>query len=54
MDSISSMDRYTPFSDSSRRFLARDKLSPIHLPPRSPNVTIHREQFMRSIKDKCL
>ena len=47
------MDRDTKFSESFRSFLDREDITPVRLPPRSPNLNAHLERFMRSIKDEC-
>ena len=48
------MDRDTKFCSSFRDFLEDEKIHPLLLPPRSPNMNAHLERFMKSIKTECL
>lgn len=48
------MDRDTKYSASFRTALIRERVEPIRLPPRSPNLNAFAERFVRSIKSECL
>ena len=47
-------DRDDKFCREFRDLLQQEGVSPLRLPPRSPNLTPHIERFMRSIKQECL
>jgi putative transposase len=47
------MDRDTKFSAAFRAALTRERIEPIRLPPRSPNLNAYAERFVRSIKSEC-
>lgn len=48
------MDRDTKYCDAFRGLLAREGLTVIRLPPRSPNLNAFAERFVRSVKEECL
>ncbi len=48
------MDRDSKFCYSFRNTLEKSGVKPGRLPPRSPNLTPHKEKFMRSIKEERL
>lgn len=48
------MDRDTKYSETFRAALTRERIEPIRLPPRSPNLNAFAERFVRSIKSECL
>jgi putative transposase len=48
------MDRDTKFSEAFRVTLEQAGVKAVRLPPRSPNLTLHIEHFLRSLKDECL
>jgi putative transposase len=47
------MDRDTKYSASFRAALTRERIEPIRLPPRSPNLNAYAERFVRSVKTEC-
>jgi transposase InsO family protein len=48
------MDRDSKFCESFRDILENDDVSPVRLPPRSPNLNAHLERFFGSLKSECL
>ncbi|WP_129782362.1 DDE-type integrase/transposase/recombinase [Peristeroidobacter soli] len=44
------MDRDTKYSAAFRAALTRERIEPIRLPPRSPNLNAYAERFVRSVK----
>jgi len=48
------MDRDATFSKSFRTCLRRERVKPVRLPPRSPNLNAHLERFFGSLKSECL
>ena len=48
------MDRDTKFSEAFRVTLQQGGIEAVRLPPRSPNLSLHIERFMRSVKEECL
>jgi putative transposase len=48
------MDRDTKFCESFRSLLSKEKVKPVRLPPRSPNMNSHLERFFGSLKSECL
>ncbi len=48
------MDRDAKFSKAFRGILEDAGVTPVLLPPRSPNVNAHSERFHRSLKEECL
>jgi putative transposase len=48
------LDRDTRYSDAFRGFLFREGVQVTRLPPRSPNLNVFAERFVRSIKEECL
>jgi putative transposase len=48
------MDRDTKYSAAFRAALARERIEPIRLPPRSPNLNAFAERFVRSMRSECL
>jgi transposase InsO family protein len=48
------MDRDGKFCESFHEIIRQAKVSPVRLPPQSPNLNAHIERFMRSIKSECL
>jgi putative transposase len=48
------MDRDAKFSTAYRGILEDAGVTPVRLPPRSPNLNAHLERFMRSLKAECL
>jgi putative transposase len=48
------MDRDTKYSAAFRAALTRERIAPIRLPPRSPNLNAFAERFVRSVKEECL
>jgi transposase InsO family protein len=47
------MDRDTKYSAAVRAALTRERIGPIRLPPRSPNLNAYAERFVRSVKTEC-
>jgi putative transposase len=47
------MDRDTKYSAAFRAVLTRERIEPIRLPPRSPNLNAYAERFVRSVKTEC-
>jgi len=47
------MDRDTKYSATFRAALTRERIEPIRLPPRSPNLNAYAERFVRSVKTEC-
>ena len=47
------MDRDTKYSAAFRAALTRERIEPIRLPPRSPNLNAYAERFVRSVKTEC-
>jgi transposase InsO family protein len=47
------MDRDTKYSAAFRAALTRERIEPIRLPPRSPNLNAYAERFVRSMKSEC-
>jgi transposase InsO family protein len=47
------MDRDTKYSAAFRATLTRERIEPIRLPPRSPNLNAYAERFVRSVKAEC-
>ena len=47
------MDRDTKYSATFRAALTRERIEPIRLPPRSPNLNAYAERFVRSVQTKC-
>jgi len=48
------MDRDAHVSTEFRQLLQRAEVTPVRLPPKSPNLTAHLERFHLSIKSECL
>ena len=48
------MDRDTKYSATFRAALTRERIEPIRLPPRSPNLNAFAERFVRSVKEECV
>ena len=48
------MDRDATFSKSFRSYLRNEGVTPVRLPPRSPNLNAHLERFFGSLKSECL
>lgn len=48
------MDRDTKFSVAFRAFLKAEDITPVRLPPRSPNLSSHIERFMGSLRQELL
>ncbi len=48
------MDRDATFGKSFRACLQNEGVTPIRLPPRSPNLNAHLERFFGSLKSECL
>lgn len=48
------MDRDTKYSETFRAALTRERIEPIRLPPRSPNLNAFAERFVRSVKEECV
>ncbi len=48
------MDRDTHFSKAFRTILEEAGVTPVRLPPRSPNLNAHLERFFRSLKSEAL
>jgi putative transposase len=48
------MDRDATFSQSFRDFLRNERVKPVRLPPRSPNLNAHLERFFGSLKSECV
>jgi putative transposase len=44
------MDRDAKYSAAFRVALTRERIEPIRLPPRSPNLNAYAERFVRSVK----
>ena len=47
------MDRDTKYSAAFRAALTRERIEPVRLPPRSPNLNAYAERFVRSVKTEC-
>jgi putative transposase len=48
------MDRDSKFSAAFRSSLEESGITPVRLPPRSPNCNAHMERFFLSLKSECL
>lgn len=48
------MDRDAKFCKSFCDFLESEDISPVRLPPQSPNLNAHLERFFGSLKSECL
>jgi len=48
------MDRNGKFSPAFREIVKNEGVKLVRLPPKSPNLNVHIERFMRSIKSECL
>ncbi len=48
------VDRDTKFTDEFRAILKSSGITPILLPPKSPNCNAHLERFFRSLKEESL
>ena len=48
------MDRDGKFCPAFRRILKDEGITPLPLPPGSPDLNSYMERFMRSIKSECL
>jgi putative transposase len=48
------MDRDTKFTDEFRAILTVSGITPVRLPPKSPNCNAHLERFFRSLKEEAL
>jgi putative transposase len=48
------MDRDSHFSDAFRTILDEAGVTPVQLPPKSPNLNAHLERFFRSLKSEAL
>jgi transposase InsO family protein len=48
------MDRDTKFSEAFRRIVQETGVTPLRLPPRSPNLNSHLERFWRSLREECV
>ena len=48
------VDRDAKFSTAFRGILENSGVTPVRLPPRSPNLNAHLERFMRSLKEESL
>jgi putative transposase len=48
------MDRDSKFSEAFRATLSNAGVTPVRLPPRSPNLNAHLERFWRSLRQECL
>ena len=48
------MDRGTKFCEAFRSLLKDEDVTPLRLPPRSPNLNANLERYFRSLKDECL
>jgi putative transposase len=47
------MDRDAKYSAAFRAALTRERIEPVRLPPRSPNLNAYAERFVRSVKTEC-
>jgi len=47
------MDRDTKYCAAFRAVLTRERIEPIRLPPRSPNLNAYAEKFVRSARTEC-
>ena len=47
-------DRDTKYTESFRATLKAGGLTPVALPPRSPNLNAYSERWVRSVKEECL
>jgi putative transposase len=47
-------DRDPLYTSAFLQILTSSGVTPIRLPPRSPNLNAHAERFVRSIKEECL
>ena len=48
------MDRDSKFCESFRELLKGELVTPVRLPPKSPNLNAHPERFMRSLREECV
>jgi transposase InsO family protein len=48
------LDRDEKFTAQFRAALAQSGVTPVRLPPHSPNLNAHAERWVRSIKEECL
>jgi putative transposase len=48
------MDRDTEFTEEFRALLKGESVSPVRLPPRSPNLNAFAERWVRSVRKECL
>jgi transposase InsO family protein len=48
------VDRDTKYTAHFLRLIAEAGTAAIRLPPRSPNLNVYAERFVRSIKEECL
>ena len=48
------MDRDGKFCPAFRAMLENEGVSPVLLPPKSPNLNAHLERFFGSLKSECL
>ena len=47
-------DRDTKYTQSFRAIIASDRVEPLVLPARSPNLNAYAERWVRSVKEECL
>jgi len=47
-------DRDGKYTQSFRRLIASGGVTPVALPPMSPNLNAHAERWVKSVKDECL
>ncbi len=47
-------DRDTKFTDSFRAIVKSSHVEPLKLPAQSPNLNVHAERWVKSVKDECL
>ncbi len=48
------MDRDAKFCEAFREILKDEDVTPLRLPPLSPNLNANLERYFRSLKDECL
>ena len=48
------LDRDTKYCPAFRDFVQREGIAVIRLPPRSPNLNVYAERWVRGVRDDCL
>ena len=47
-------DRDTKYTQSFRQIIESGGVEPLRLPPRSPNLNVYAERWVKSVKDECV